>query len=91
MRKAFSSPGRTAVPFRSFLRAVLSGLILLAAGCASGEVGVERVTPRQRFEYSSSMMQGGDGLMPASVNVRMAFRVFPPSGLVYCMLSPGSR
>ena len=69
MRKAFSSPGRTAVPFRSFLLAVLSGLILLAAGCASGEVGVERVTPQQRFEYSSSMMQGGDGLMPASVNV----------------------
>ena len=57
------------MPYKCCLLAVLSGMILLSAGCVSDEVGVERVTPERRFEYSSSMMQGHDGLMPGSVNV----------------------
>ena len=55
--------------FRRILFAASAGGLLLLAGCASGEVGIRKVSPERRFEYSSSMVQGHGGLMPGSVNV----------------------
>ena len=53
---------------RCLLLAAFAGGLVLLYGCASGEVGVEKVSPDRRFEYSS-MVRGHDGLMPDSVNV----------------------
>ena len=50
-----------------FCCAVLTGLLF--SGCVSGDVGVQKVSPDRRSEYSSTMMRGYDGLMPGSVNV----------------------
>ena len=54
---------------RCLLLAAFAGGLVLLCGCASGEVGVKKVSPDRRFEYSSSMIRGHDGLMPDSVNV----------------------
>jgi pimeloyl-ACP methyl ester carboxylesterase len=53
------------------LSALLVGGIL--SGCVSDDITIRKVAASERFDYSSTMLQSYDRLMPASVNILSNF------------------
>ena len=50
-----------------------SVLIIGLSGCISDDVTIKKVTSAERFEYSSSMLQSYDKLLPSSINILSNF------------------
>ena len=48
-------------------------LVICLSGCISDDVTIKKVTSVERFEYSSSMLQSYDKLLPSTVNVLSNF------------------
>lgn len=50
-----------------------SVLIIGLSGCVSDDVTIKKVASEERFEYSSSMLQSYDKLLPSSINLLSNF------------------